>query len=260
MALLYSGAQNLTAAEPALGVKITCPYMPYSDTSSQIIYLTNPSTNAVNVVVKGFDETGTPWDLGMVSALPGRRITKMAPLLKTALENKGFTGGKMAFEFTTTNAAVRAYFSYNVGSVRGYVAPRRELFPVTGQSTNAPTSPALGLKIICAYMPYSASASQIIYITNPSNRATDIKLKGYDETGAMWDLGTITTADGRKVTKLSTLVFDKLQALGFTAGKLTLEFDCDNPEIMGYFSYNAGSVRGFVRSIRELYVLPPVTP
>jgi len=254
---------QISAAQspPALGVKITTPFMPYSATSSQIIYLTNPSTNDVNVVVNGFDEQGNQWDLGVVGVAQGRRVLKLASQINTALANEGFTGGKMTLEFTLTNAAVRGYFSYNAGSVRGFTPEIRELFPLSGQSTNAPANPALGVKITCPYMPYSSTASQIIYLINPSTRTTDIKVKAYDETGTQYDLGIVGTANGRTVTKLTQILSQKLLEKGFPGtGKITFEFDLDNPEIIGHFEYNAGSVRGYVEEVRELYVLPPANP
>ncbi|MGB0580708.1 MAG: hypothetical protein ACPGVU_13485 [Limisphaerales bacterium] len=258
---LFAAVQTLIAqTPPALGVKITCPYMPYSATSSQIIYLSNPTTNSVNVVVKGFDDTGTEWDLGMVAAAPGRRVTKLSNILGDALNAKGFTGGKMALEFTLTNAAVQAYFSYNAGTVRGFVEQHRELFPLSGASTNAPAPPALGVKITCSYMPYSFNASQIIYLSNPTTNSVDVSVKAFDETGSEWNLGVVAQATGRRVTKLAPILNTKLQEMGFTAGKINFEFDLRNSAIIPQFEYNAGSVRAYVQPITELYVLPPTDP
>jgi len=156
--------------------------------------------------------------------------------------------------------------------VHAYVPSYRKLFPVnpndgTGgyyEPEGNASTPALGLKTTIPYMPYGINQyhAQILYITNPSTVATDINVTAYDDQGDTYDLGMIVTAPGRSVTKITTLIKTALQEQGFDGnGKVTFEIECDNPEILVYASYSSsGSVRGYVATVRQLYVLPETTP
>jgi hypothetical protein len=106
------------------------PYMPYSATASQIIYVANnPSSwfggSAVptsNVNVEAIDDSGTLYDLGVVTTAPAGQITKISPRINMALGAQGFTGGKLSLRITLTNPEYAfVYASYNSGSVRGFV-------------------------------------------------------------------------------------------------------------------------------------------
>ena len=255
------------ATPPNLGVEITCPYMPYGDGVSQIIYLTNPSAINNAVTVSAFDDAGNEYLLGELGTANGQSVTKLSTKIRDALELQGFTSGKVALEIACNNSEVRAHFEYNAGTVRGYVPSHRKLFPydlahgsIYEPEDNAST-PALGLKTTIPYMPYSESSSQILYITNPSSVTTDINVTAYDDQGETYDLGMIVAAPSRRITKITTLIQTALtDKLPNGSGKVTFEIECDNPEILVYASYTAGSYRGYVAPVSRLYVLPETTP
>jgi len=105
------------------GASVNIPYMPYSDTASQIIYVTNASELAGEITVTAFDGAGNTYDLGAIGMANGNTVTKITSLVKTALEAKGFTAGKVSLTVTVNAKAddITVYASYNAGSVRGFV-------------------------------------------------------------------------------------------------------------------------------------------
>jgi len=107
-----------------------------------------------------------------------------------------------------------------------------------------------GATVNIPYMPYSATASQIIYVTNASSLAGDITATAFDDKGNMYDLGKIATAAGKSVQKVTSQVNQALGAKGFTGGKISLTITVNVPadDVTVYASYNAGSVRGFVNT------------
>ena len=135
--------------------------------------------------------------------------------------------------------------------------PRIIVIPLGGSSTTM--APSINdTKIGCAswiisYMPYSTSASQIIYATrfpnewfNTSASSGNVVVTAIDDQGNSYDLGVIANL-GVGITKLAPKIGDALALEGFTSGKLSFTMTVDNPEnVMFYASYNAGGVRGFV--------------
>jgi hypothetical protein len=107
-----------------------------------------------------------------------------------------------------------------------------------------------GATVNIPYMPYSATASQIIYVTNASALAGDITATAFDDKGNMYDLGKIATANAKSVQKVTAQVNQALGAKGFTGGKVSLTITVNVPadDVTVYASYNAGSVRGFVNT------------
>lgn len=107
-----------------------------------------------------------------------------------------------------------------------------------------------GATVNIPYMPYSATASQIIYVTNASTLAGDITATAFDDKGNMYDLGKIGTAAGKSIQKITSQVNQALGAKGFTGGKVSLTVTVNVPadDVTVYASYNAGSVRGFVNT------------
>jgi hypothetical protein len=107
-----------------------------------------------------------------------------------------------------------------------------------------------GATVNIPYMPYSATASQIIYVTNASGLAGDITATAFDDKGNMYDLGKIATAKAKSVQKVTAQVNQALGAKGFTGGKISLTITVNVPadDVTVYASYNAGSVRGFVNT------------
>jgi hypothetical protein len=116
---------NLSAGSWSLnGAVITIPYMPYSSNASQIIYLTNTGTQTGNILVTAFDLDGNSYDLGVVASSKGGQLTKLATVIKSSLEAKGFSAGKLTITVTVEvpKANIIVYASYNVGgSDRGFV-------------------------------------------------------------------------------------------------------------------------------------------
>ncbi len=108
-----------------------------------------------------------------------------------------------------------------------------------------------GATVNIPYMPYSASASQIMYVSNAGTQAGDILVTAFDDAGNMYDLGSVGTAAGKTVTKIATFVRDGLAAKGFTAGKVSITVTVNAPaaDITVYASYNIGGAdRGFVNT------------
>ncbi|PCI59289.1 MAG: hypothetical protein COB35_11735 [Gammaproteobacteria bacterium] len=108
-----------------------------------------------------------------------------------------------------------------------------------------------GATVNIPYMPYSPSASQIMYVTNEGAQTGDILVTAFDDQGNSYDLGTVGTANAGTVTKLGPLMNPKLEAAGFTAGKLSITVTVNAPaaDITVYASYNVGgSDRGFVNT------------
>jgi len=108
---------------------------------------------------------------------------------------------------------------------------------------------------IIPYMPYSATASQLIYVSNnPASwfggtavGASSVNVEAVDDSGNSYDLGVVATAPAGQVTKLHSLIDSALGAAGFTSGKLSLRITLTNPEYaFVYASYNSGSVRAYV--------------
>ncbi|CAA0103082.1 Uncharacterised protein [BD1-7 clade bacterium] len=106
------------------------PYMPYSATSSQIIYVSRVPASWVgegkdetgDITVDAIDDSGNLYDLGVVAQAAPNTVTKIASQISTALQNEGFTGGKVSLRIQVENPEnIFAYVSYNAGSVRGYV-------------------------------------------------------------------------------------------------------------------------------------------
>ena len=106
-----------------------------------------------------------------------------------------------------------------------------------------------GAIAIIPYMPYSDSASQIMYVTNLGATEGDITVKAVDEYGATFDLGKVGVAGPNKVTKITRLIEDALTVKGFVSGKLTIYINVQIPanELIVYASYNTSGIRGFVQ-------------
>ncbi|MCP3891500.1 MAG: hypothetical protein GY702_21930 [Desulfobulbaceae bacterium] len=132
------------------------------------------------------------------------------------------------------------------------------IFGVTGSSIG--TGSSSGSKRGCStylipYMPYSVNTYQIIYMSRVpaswvgegANTASDISVEAMDDSGALYDLGVIGSLDPG-ITKLSTLIMDKLVEKGFESGKVAIKMSVSNPEtVLVYASYTVGgSERSFV--------------
>jgi hypothetical protein len=112
---------------------------------------------------------------------------------------------------------------------------------------------------VIPYMPYSPNASQIMYLSqapadwivagvteNPAE-TNDVTVEAIDDKGNVWPLGVVGSVTPGKVLKLTSIIEKKLQAAGFTAGKLAIGITMGKPaNVYMYASYNAGSIRGFV--------------
>lgn len=106
------------------GATVNVPYMPYSTNASQIIYVTNEGDQAGDIMVTGFDDKGNFYDLGTVGVAGAKTVTKVATMIRTALEAEDFTAGKLSLTITVNapEADITVYASYNVGgSDRGFV-------------------------------------------------------------------------------------------------------------------------------------------
>jgi hypothetical protein len=128
------GAGIALAANSGANSKRNCnsyilPYMPYSSTSGQIIYVTRvPSAwvggvgaNTGAITAEAIDESGDIWNLGEIGTA-GMGVTKITNNINTALQNVGFEDGKVSLRISVANPEnIYMYASYNAGSVRGFV-------------------------------------------------------------------------------------------------------------------------------------------
>lgn len=113
-----------------------------------------------------------------------------------------------------------------------------------------------GSKHVIPYMPYSDSASQRMYVTNPTSSEVTLTVTAFDEKGSIWDLGEIT-AGTQKVTKVTSLIQEQLRQKGFTEGTLNIEFIINSPDVIIYSSYYASSIRGYVPVVRTYLLTNP---
>lgn len=107
-----------------------------------------------------------------------------------------------------------------------------------------------GATVNIPYMPYSPTASQIMYVSNTGSQAGDILVTAFDDKGVQYDLGVVGTSAANTVTKITALVGNALKAKGFEAGKLSITVTVNAPsdDITVYASYNANGIRGFVNT------------
>lgn len=120
-----------------------------------------------------------------------------------------------------------------------------------GANVNAGEWTLNGSTVNIPYMPYGATVSQIMYITNDGTQSGDIMVTAFDDKGTMYDLGVVGTAAANKVTKITKLVNDSLMAAGFTGSKasITVTVNAPDSDITVYAGYNVGGGdRGFVNT------------
>ena len=105
------------------------------------------------------------------------------------------------------------------------------------------------------YMPYGTGLSQIIYVANASGSDAEVSVTAVDDNGTAYDLGNVGTAKANGVTKLATVIKNKLATEGFTSGKLSMKvkFNGNASLVEGkggiqlYTGYNKnGTDRGYV--------------
>ncbi len=125
-----SGAANLNPNKCNCSSYII-PYMPYSASSSQIIYVANNPASwfggsavaASNVNVEAIDDSGTSYNLGVVTTAPVGQVTKLSTLILQGLANAGFTNNSpLSLRITLTNPEYAfVYANYDVAGVREFV-------------------------------------------------------------------------------------------------------------------------------------------
>lgn len=89
------------------------PYMPYSPTKTQSIFISNPpgywytddtSSQTHDINVEAVDDDGISYDLGIVATVFYGRVKDMSTLIKNALTDQGFDGtGKVALRIYSTS-------------------------------------------------------------------------------------------------------------------------------------------------------------
>lgn len=106
------------------GASVVIPYMPYGDSVSQIIYLTNTGGITGNISVTARDQSSNFYDLGVVGSSAANGVIKLTTLIKVGLSGKGFTSGKLAITISAEvpQSQVIVYASYSVGGAdRGFI-------------------------------------------------------------------------------------------------------------------------------------------
>lgn len=105
------------------GAEVTVPYMPYGNNITQVIYITNEGSLDADVRLNAMDDDGNSYDLGIVGTATKGSVTRMAGIVKSALEAEGFEGGKLALTFTVNavDGDISVYAAYNVSGDRATV-------------------------------------------------------------------------------------------------------------------------------------------
>jgi len=152
---------------------------------------------------------------------------------------------------TGTNAVILESQTFNADVVYNYASAAS----VAGTATLATGAAAgewtlNGASVNIPYMPYSANASQIMYVTNDGTQTGDIIVTAFDDAGNAYDLGVIASAAAGSITKITGEVKAGLEAQGFTGGKVSITVTVNAPDadITVFASYNAGGTRGFVNT------------
>ena len=107
-----------------------------------------------------------------------------------------------------------------------------------------------GASVNIPYMPYSANASQILYVTNDGTQDGDIIVTAFDDAGTAYDAFIVGTATAGSITKITGDVKAGLEAQGFTGGKVSITVTVNAPDadITVYASYNVSGNRAFVNT------------
>lgn len=106
------------------GAVVNVPYMPYADSITQIMYVSNEGSLDADITVVAFDEAGNDYDLGVVGVSKAGSVEAIAGAVQTALEAQGFTKGKVSLTITVNaqDKDISIYAAYNVGGAdRGTV-------------------------------------------------------------------------------------------------------------------------------------------
>lgn len=107
-----------------------------------------------------------------------------------------------------------------------------------------------GASVNIPYMPYSANASQILYVTNDGTQDGDIIVTAFDDAGTAYDAFIVGTATAGSITKITGDVKAGLEAQGFTGGKVSITVTVNAPDadITVYASYNVSGNRALVNT------------
>mmetsp|Transcript_29013 Transcript_29013/g.44586 ORF Transcript_29013/g.44586 Transcript_29013/m.44586 type:complete len:466 (+) Transcript_29013:123-1520(+) len=99
------------------GATVNIPYMPYGPTASQVIYVTNAGSQAGDISVTAFDNTGKTFDLGVIGTANANTVTKVAPLVNDALRAAGFSGRQASITITVNAPEddITVHASFNIG-------------------------------------------------------------------------------------------------------------------------------------------------
>lgn len=98
------------------GANVFVPYMPYGNGISQVIYVTNDSSQTGDVEVTAYDEEGNEFGPWVVAESKGKTITKLTTEINQRLFDAGFTSGKVAFDIVVNAPSddIKVTTSYNV--------------------------------------------------------------------------------------------------------------------------------------------------
>lgn len=116
-------------------------------------------------------------------------------------------------------------------------------------SSSGSSSSNVTTEFLIPYMPYSASVSQIIYLTSyfsdPSatTGSTDITIEAIDQNGNSYSLGTIVTITDERLHNIAALIDTAAGSFGFTSGRLSLKIIASNSDfnIYPYAAYNVSN-------------------
>lgn len=252
----FDGVINVSAARKAFAVGTT-------DTASFTI--TNPSTTGwLNMATVNTSTANLFGEAGKMSSLSttGTEWSTTATTTRTfdqSAAKLGITYTGMVTNDTITftpptgdKAIVLEAQKFTLDLAYNYTSAGAKANSKTiATGLNAGEWTLNGANVNIPYMPYSANASQIIYVSNAGSQSGDVLVTAFDDKGNTYDLGKVGVSAGNRVVKLAPVIGQALIAKGFTGGKLSLTITVNAPasDITVYASYNVGgSDRGFVNT------------
>jgi hypothetical protein len=189
---------------------------------------------STNSGVEKYDDTKKQLTITYTGTVTNDTITITPPVTNATAKTEAVV--LSAQDFTVTGTA-----AYGTASTESLGTAKAGAWTLNGASVSVP------------YMPYSANASQILYVTNSGTLDADVMVTAIDETGTMYDLGKVAVANKGSVTKITSEVKAALEAKGFTSGKvaLTVTVNAQDKDVTVYASYNVGGAdRGFVNTLQ----------
>jgi len=140
------------------------------------------------------------------------------------------TNDVVTFSATPTDMVVLQEQGFSVDGLFEYSsAGGRDGVHVLGAGLNGGAWVLNGATVNVPYMPYSANASQILYVTNAGSQSGEIEVTAFDDQGNTYNLGNVGTVGANSVKKITAQVGQALAGPGFTGGKVSMTITVNAP-------------------------------